>query len=244
MKDRCYGFLNFQKVKASRIKDESYVRKLCSRGRGTIPWLIGKELFYGGMHTNVKRNKVSHLDPRTPEEIEKGGMTGGDRMFHHFYAPHYARFLKPFFNSEPVTLIEIGILKGSGLAIWADLFPKSQIIGLDIDLENYRNNKENLKAKGGFRENTPKVFEFDQFLDNKEYLSKILNHSKVSIVIDDGIHTEDAILTTLKSVIPYLAEKFVYFIEDHEKIGNKLAKLFPEFKVLCFGELTVLTKGF
>ena len=50
---------------------------------GSVPWLIGAEFRYGGIHRNVPRLRVSSLDPRSREELARGGMIGGDRMLHH-----------------------------------------------------------------------------------------------------------------------------------------------------------------
>ena len=52
-------------------------RYLCiSFSKGSKAWLIKKELEYGGKVIGVKRNKVSDLDPRSPQEFRTGGMTG------------------------------------------------------------------------------------------------------------------------------------------------------------------------
>lgn len=61
-------------------------------------------------------------------------MIGGDRMLHHGYAKKYAEYLLPFLNRvQPVTVLECGILRDTGIAIWCDLFQEGRIIGLDID---------------------------------------------------------------------------------------------------------------
>jgi len=57
--------------------------------------------------------------------------------FRHGYGKCYAEFLKPLLmnlENQHITLVEIGILNGSGLAIWCDLFPRARVIGFDIDL--------------------------------------------------------------------------------------------------------------
>ena len=66
---------------------EKYHLSKCSLSMpGTAEWLVGTEIKYGGMVTNVKRNKVSPKDPRTNEQLRSGGMIGGDRMLYHGYA--------------------------------------------------------------------------------------------------------------------------------------------------------------
>ena len=93
-------------------------------------------------------------------------MTGGDRMFHHGYAAVYAKHLQPFVGRrfDPLTVVEAGILRGSGLAMWSELFPRADIIGLDIDLSHVRENLPNLKECGAFPGREPELHVFDQFL--------------------------------------------------------------------------------
>ena len=208
---------------------------------GTAKWLIAKEIQYGGYHTNVPRIKVSSQDPRAKEEIKTGGMTGGDRMLYHGYAEkyqeHLSRFIQP---SRRITLIEVGILKGTGLAIWSDLFKESRIIGLDIDLSHINNNMSNLNKRGAFANNEPEIYEFDQFLDNEEYLRQIIKEDKVDICIDDGLHSEETILTTFASMLPVLNREFVYFIEDNHDVHKVIRTKYPEYSVENSGELTIV----
>jgi hypothetical protein len=95
----------------------------------------------------VKRNKVSDEDPRTKDQILKGGMTGGDRMseIHHNYGYIYATDLLPFINKNNISIAEIGILTGVGLSIWCEIFLKCNIYGLDIDLTIFEDNKTNFE---------------------------------------------------------------------------------------------------
>jgi hypothetical protein len=126
--------------------------------------------------------------------------------------------------------------------MWCDLFPKSRIIGLDIDLDHFLNNKEKLVRNGAFRQNSPEIHQFDQFLDNKEYLAAILKGEKIDICIDDGFHSDDSILKTLSSAYPHLAENFAYFIEDNSSVNIHLKKLYSDLKTDYCENLTVLTR--
>jgi len=208
--------------------------------RGTAKWLIGSEIKYGGLVHNVRRNKVSPLDSRTPEQLAQGGMIGGDRMLHHGYAKLYAKYLQEFVGRSNLVVVEIGILKGTGLATWCDLFPNARIIGLDIDLDNATGNMANLEMRGAFRHNKPELYEFDQFQDNTLLLGSLLHGQKVDICIDDGLHWKETILATLRSVIPHLADQWIYFIEDNSEISADLKHLFPQYFRASDGEMTVL----
>lgn len=186
---------------------------------------------YGGP-MRVPRVKVSPNDPRTPEQLKKGTMAGGERMVTegnaHNYAPFYAKSLKHFVG-ERTTLVEVGILAGTGLAMWCDLFPDGKVFGLDIDLGHYRNHKGNLEMLGAFERLEPFVAEFDQLVspeEQRKVLDGIFCEGEINIVVDDGFHSDESILGTFEALQPYLSGKHVYFIEDNKKVFPKLVNGF------------------
>ena len=205
--------------------------------------LIQLESKFGGYITNVKRNEVSVYDPRTDAQIKTGGMTGGDRMNskNHNYANDYSKYLIPFIEKDNLNIAEVGILTGVGLSIWCDLFSTANIYGLDVDLKNFRDNEKKLYSYGAFSKNKPKIFWFDQFEDNNEYIFKISNNKKFSIVVDDGCHFDEAIIKTLDSFIPHLEQNFVYFIEDNCNVHKLIRNKYSQFHVYYNNQLTILT---
>ena len=207
---------------------------------GSPEWLIDTETKYGGIIYDI---------PVQLSSSEGGGSrisssaVGGDRMYHHGYAKHYSRFLDCYVHNrgKSIVICEVGVLKGTGLAIWCDLFPNARCIGLDVDLSNIIENMDNLRGLGAFSMNLPELFEYDQFVHSEGYVSDILNGDGIDIFTDDGHHSEKSIMTTLQSVVPHLNEYFVYFIEDNSEV-HKLIKLkYPEWAVHSHGELTVIT---
>jgi len=208
---------------------------------GSAEWLIATEKHFGGLHTNVRRGRVSPHDPRSAAQIVSGGMTGGDRMYHHGYAAAYAAHLRPFLprRNDRLTIVEIGILKGTGLALWSVLFPNADIIGLDIDLSHTERNLNLLKSRGAFARQAPELHIFDQFEHGPSRIAEILRGRKIDICIDDGYHSKRTILNTAASVFPHLAPRFVYFVEDNSRVAKALAKQFPS-TVESIGDLTVL----
>jgi hypothetical protein len=212
--------------------------------KGSVPWLIMSELQYGGYIENVPRNKVSAKDPRSAEEIRRGGMIGGDRMnpSKHGYAKYYAKYLKPVIaKKKRIVCMEIGILRGTGLAIWSDLFPDGSIIGLDIDLSHTRENMPSLMAAGAFANNNVELYEFDQFTCSCDSVGRLLNGRQIDVFIDDGIHTDDAIINTFRAVAPYLSTSAVYLVEDNATVSEQLRSLSQPLNMESLGELTVLT---
>lgn len=210
---------------------------------GSGEWLIRSEVSYGGYVTNVARRRVSPLDGRTSEQLATGGMTGGDRMLHHGYGTTYARYLAPFLNQSDLTLTEFGILKGTGLAIWCDLFPAARVIGFDIDLGHFEDNRATLIKRGAFKAGKPELHEYDQLLDGNGQLGRLLGGKTFDIVIDDGLHSTESIVTTWHSVRPHLSERFVYFIEDYEGLLDVCGAEFEGYDTTAAGMMTVVSRG-
>jgi hypothetical protein len=227
----------------ARVKLIELPYRLKSPMQGSPEWLIKKEVFYGGLVTDVARQKVSPLDTRSKTELAFWGMSGGDRMLHQGYASIYTRYLTPFLNTGEGTLAEFGILKGTGLAIWCDLFPYARILGLDIDPTHFESNRAALMRRGAFKRNQPEIYEYDQLLDGDQQLSIMLKGRTLDIVIDDGLHSVESILMTWRSVRPHLSPRFVYFIEDHACLLDTCGKEFNGFDARAFGLMTVISAG-
>ena len=208
---------------------------------GTARWLSDRENAYGGYHRNVPRYKIGRsLDG---SEVPTAGMIGGDRMgadFHrHAYGPFYEKVMRQFIGCS-VTLVEIGILRGVGLAIWSDLFPTGRIIGLDIDLSHFRQNLPDLRNQGAFSNNNVEVHEFDQTDCGPERLGKILGHTNVDIVIDDGMHTRDAISNTYDAMQHSLKQKFLYVVEDSHDAVDVLPIDRRRHRIIQEGEICAI----
>ncbi len=212
--------------------------------KATTDWLIHKELIYGGIQRNVKKKKASPHDPRSELKIMSNRMRGGDRMIFHGYAQEYARYLKLFDFDKRLVLAEFGILKGNGLAIWCDLFPNARILGFDIDLSHFEDNRQNLLDRGGFSLNSPEIHTYDQFVPSRDLLGEILKGDKIDICIDDGCHLDEAIICTMESVMFYLNEKFVYFVEDNRKVHKEIETLYPDLSVDYREKLTIINRGY
>lgn len=210
---------------------------------GSTEWLQDMEEHYGGFHNGVFRNNTSKSKPLL-DKVNPKGMTGGDRMgkTHHNYAKHYETHLSKFVKNrfENYTIVECGILKGTGLAIWSTLFPNATIIGLDIDLSNTKNNLEFLKSKGAFQSGVLELHEFDQFADNTNYIKDILKNKKIDIMIDDGFHSEFTILNTIDCVKPCLNNSFVYFVEDNKKVYKKIKQNMNNYNCVNYSRLSVI----
>jgi len=170
-------------------------------------------------------------------------MTGGDRMLHNGYASIYAKYLAPFLNSDGLGVAEFGILKGTGLAIWCDLFPNARVIGLDIDLDHFENNRAKLIRCGALMTNSPELHTYDQLADDSTRVAEILGGQKLDIVIDDGLHSCESIIKTWRAIVPHLSPRFVFFVEDHARLPEKCASEFEGYDCRSFGLMTVISAG-
>ena len=210
---------------------------------GSKLWFSAIEKKYGGFIKNVKSNKVSDFVPRSELKVKTGGCTGGDRMYFSNFGKIYSKYLLNLIKknrNKKITLVEVGILKGNGLAMWSDIFPNAEIIGLDIDLAHTQNNIKNLKSLGAFKKSDPELYVFDQFIDGEDEIRKLLNHRKIDVIIDDGFHSDETILNTFHATKPFLSDNFTYFIEDSESAYKILQKLHCDFKFKKYGVLTVI----
>jgi hypothetical protein len=101
-----------------------------------------------------------------------------------------------------------------------------------------------LIASGAFQkgERLPVVLTYDQLNPDIRQLMEHLEGRKIDIVIDDGLHSDLAIQSTLESLRSLLADKFTYFIEDNSNT-NSFLKI-PEDTILhYFDEFSVLTRN-
>ena len=65
----------------------------------------------------------------------------------------------------------------------------------------------------------------------------------MDVVIDDAFHSDESIINTFDELQPYLAEKFVYFIEDNSTAWKKLQVKYPSYWFdYNDDDLTVVTK--
>lgn len=196
--------------------------------------LMDLEQKFGGLVTNVANRKISANDTRTAEELA-GGCTGGDRMTQNGYAPVYANYLHRFLERRPHAIAEIGILRGTGLAIWSDIFPNSRIYGLDIDTSHCEENLGDLRARGAFARREPFLMEYDQMAD------KWPIGGSVDVYIDDGLHSDAAILSSLRNALPHLSPGAVCFLEDNRTVAAAVAAFVPLNWTVCqYGALTVI----
>jgi hypothetical protein len=154
--------------------------------------------------------------------------------YNHTYTPEYHKLLSPLRNKTKL-LLEIGIgniplmkgytssdyKPGASLRMWRDYFPNAQIIGCDI------------LADVQFEEKNIKTFITDQ--SNVDSLNKLIKNIQVygshaDIILDDGSHEEEHMVTSFKTLWKLLKPGGLYIIEDIRLIFyDTIRNLYNEF---------------
>ncbi|MEQ1717143.1 MAG: class I SAM-dependent methyltransferase [Hyphomicrobium sp.] len=121
----------------------------------------------------------------------------------HDYFPIYERHFATFRGTAP-KMLEIGVQRGGSARLFADwLGAGTRITGVDID--------ERCRAHA-----VPGLIDIeigDQ--TNTAFLGDLARkHGPWNIILDDGGHTDNQILTSFDVLFPHLAEGGIYLIED------------------------------
>ena len=103
----------------------------------------------------------------------------------------------------PIRILEIGVLDGRSLASWADYFPNAKVYGLDIDPDCVR-----------FESGRTHIFTGGQ--TDSDLLARVRNEvpEGFDIIIDDGSHYVDHVITTFGELFPHLRPNGIYVVED------------------------------
>lgn len=130
----------------------------------------------------------------------------GTDKWGHGYIPFYQRHFAPFRNRK-INLLEIGIGTigprggGDSLRMWRAFFSRATIWGLDI-LDKSTHAESRIRILQG-SQNDP------EFLRTA---AARIGH--IDIIIDDGSHINEHVLTSFATLFPLLAPGGFYVIED------------------------------
>ena len=120
----------------------------------------------------------------------------------HGYSIFYAHYFEAM-RDLPIRILEIGVLDGRSLASWADYFPNAKVYGLDIDPDCVR-----------FESGRIHIFTGGQ--TDSDLLARVRNEvpEGFDIIIDDGSHYADHVITTFGELFPHLRPNGIYVVED------------------------------
>ena len=132
---------------------------------------------------------------------------GTDKWNAHWYAQHYqAHFSK--LRNQPLKILEIGVggdtdpqNGGASLRMWKKFFPHAEIYSMDIH------------DKSALQESRIKIFHGSQ-ADEKLLKQISTEAGPFDIIIDDGSHRNEHVLTSFRVLFPLLADGGIYAAED------------------------------
>ena len=119
----------------------------------------------------------------------------------HYYDIYEENFSK--YRNKKITVLEIGVFRGGSLSMWQKYFgPQAKIIGIDINPDCKKFERENIKIYIG-----------DQ--TNEDFLHSILvDNDKPDIIIDDGGHTSNQQISSFNCLYEKLKYGGTYIVED------------------------------
>ena len=120
----------------------------------------------------------------------------------HNYLHFYGEFLAGFVD-KPINIIEFGCLTGASLSMWAEYFPKAQVIGVDIDISSCKVSSDRIKL---VQADATNPFE----------LTPLFQEYPPTLVIDDASHIWWHQILTFELCFHHLLPGGVYICEDME----------------------------
>jgi precorrin-6B methylase 2 len=117
----------------------------------------------------------------------------------------------------PSRMLEIGVARGGSLAIWRELFPSCEIVGVDRDLEQLQP-----WTLDHFRENNH--IQIHQMVMPDSAITQL---GMFDLIIDDGEHGITSVLSAFELCWPMLNAGGTYIVEDW--IQNNESKMIYHF---------------
>jgi len=132
---------------------------------------------------------------------------GTDKWGSHWYTQHYQRYFQSLRNKR-LNVLEIGVggyalsdAGGASLRLWKAYFRKSRIVGID------------LHDKTRLSEPRIDIRQCDQ--TNRDALLALnTEYGGFDIIIDDGSHLNEHVITTFQILFPLLRSNGLYVVED------------------------------
>lgn len=139
--------------------------------------------------------------------LEMLAIKHGTDKWGHSYIKHYEQYFARL-RKQSLNILEIGIggyndpkSGGSSLRMWQDYFPNSTIYGIDVYDKKFHNDK--------------RIKTFIGSQNDPDFLKRVAtNIGLIDIIIDDGSHINEHVLTSFNILFPYLVDGGFYIIED------------------------------
>lgn len=179
---------------------------------------LKKFLNYNPIHNEYTRRQVKAGIPgRNPNETDRGGWRGYDRVY-----SKYFRDIK----YDNLKVLEIGINEGYGVYAWQNYFKNSTVYGIDNNWSPAKiEHRDTLKQKHPIFKKA-RLYDLDSTKEDHwlQFYGK-----KFDIIIDDGDHHPDSQKQTFMCAWKYLKKDGLYFIEDvGHRYGEESLKSFSD----------------
>lgn len=198
---------------AKSSKHGSLKKSLRSFARTYFPWhpyYLDFDKLYAQTSSNGERmgagGRRTALPVDDKDELQALAATYRPTKAGHDYIRRYAFHFGPI-RHQVRRVVEIGVQQPVSMLMWESYFPNATIFGIDID-----------PACKAFEDGRKRVFIGDQ--KDAGFLREVLTEvgGAIDIVIDDGEHSEPAILKTFPILFPALADHGIYAIEDIQNL--------------------------
>ena len=131
----------------------------------------------------------------------------GTDKWSHGYTSYYQKYFNPI-RRKRLNILEIGVggyknpkSGGASLRMWYEYFPNSMIYSIDIHDKSYHEDRR------------IKIFRGSQ--NDPAFLKKVgTDIGSIDIIIDDGSHANEHVITSFYTLFPYLGDNGIYVIED------------------------------
>ncbi len=151
---------------------------------------------------------------RTLDQIAIEHQTDMATVFTRTYAKPkgYTVYLEPFFTpfrDKQIKLLEIGVAGGESIRTWLDFFPAAKVHGIDIVEKTNDWNSPGMEIHPRY-----KFLQGNQ-TDVVMWACATANWGKDwDIILDDGAHTNDGIITSFECLWPAVKPGGLYAIQD------------------------------
>ena len=120
----------------------------------------------------------------------------------HCYLPVYDEIMLPY-RRKATDILEIGVQFGGSMTLWVNYFTRAHIHGIDPTDQLIYPIKSNKRCT---------YYNADGY--NQEFITKTFKENSMDIIIDDGPHTLDSMLSFAKIFPSYLKSGGLLIIED------------------------------
>lgn len=160
---------------------------------------------------------------RLSELANKAGTDKGTTAFcSHSYTIIYNQLFEPL-TSGHVKMLEIGVadprFPGASAKMWRDYFPDLYFVGYDINPE-----------AGKYQDLANNIYIFIGDQNSPEDLQRCIDShgGEFDIILDDGSHYSEHILTSFENLFPHLKPGGYYVIEDLHSVYTKASITLPK----------------